>query len=63
MDQRYVDTVRACKVILHNVDHLDESTTFGQRSELERLFLKVMEQLSGFLDADTHDEGLWVGEE
>ena len=63
MDQRYVDTVRACKVILHNLDHLDESTTFGQRSELERLFRKVMEDLNQFLDADAIDEGLWVGEE
>jgi len=63
MDQRYVDTIRACKVILHNIDHLDESTTFGQRSELERLFRKVMEHLNQFLDADAIDEGLWVGEE
>ena len=63
MDQRYVDTVRACKVILHNLDHLDDSTTFGQRSELERLFLRVMEQINQFLDADTQDDGLWVGEE
>ncbi len=63
MDQRYVDTIRACKVILHNIDHLDESTTFGQRSELERLFRRVMEDLNQFLDADAIDEGLWVGEE
>lgn len=63
MDQRYVDTVRACKVILHNLDHLDDSTTFRQRSELERLLLKVTEHISSFLDADAHDEGLWVGEE
>lgn len=63
MDQRYVDTIRACKVILHNLDHLDDSTTLGQRSELERLFLRLMEQMSGFLEADAHDEGLWVGEE
>lgn len=63
MDQRYVDTIRACKVILHNIDHLDDSTTFGQRSELERLFRKVMEDLNQFLDADAIDEGLWVGEE
>jgi hypothetical protein len=63
MDQRYVDTIRACKVILHNIDHLDDSTTFGQRSELERLFRKVLEDLNEFLDADAIDEGLWVGEE
>lgn len=63
MDQKYVDTVRACKVILHNLDHLDDSTTLGQRSELERLFLRVMEHMSHFLNADAHDEGLWVGEE
>ena len=63
MDQRYVDTIRACKVILHNLEHLDDSTTLGQRSELERLFLRLMEQMGGFLEADAHDEGLWVGEE
>lgn len=63
MDQRYVDTIRACKVILHNLDHLDDSTTFAQRSELERMFLRVTEQMSSFLEADAHDEGLWIGEE
>ena len=63
MDQRYVDTIRACKVILHNLDHLDDNTTLGQRSELERLFSRLMEQMSGFIEADAHDEGLWVGEE
>jgi hypothetical protein len=25
--------------------------------------LKVTEHISSFLDADAHDEGLWVGEE
>lgn len=63
MDQKYVDTVRACKVILHNLDHLDDSTTFGQRAELERLFFRVMEQMNCFLEAEEADGGLWVGEE
>ncbi len=63
MDQRYVDTIRACKVILHNLDHLDDSASFGQRSELERLFIRVMEQMNHFLDADSQDDGLWIGEE
>jgi hypothetical protein len=63
MDQRYIDTVRACKMILRNVDHLDETATYGQRAELTRLFLKVREQLDHFLVADEQDEGLWVGEE
>jgi hypothetical protein len=63
MDQKYVDTVRACKVILSNLDHLDESSTFGQRAELERLLVKVMDQVHRFLDADEQDLGLWVGEE
>ena len=63
MDQRYIDTVRACKVILHNLDHLDESATFAQRTELERLLLRVIEHMSSFLEAGAHDEGLWIGEE
>ncbi|MCZ6471890.1 MAG: hypothetical protein O6934_00480 [SAR324 cluster bacterium] len=63
MDQRYVNTIRACKVILHNIDHLDDSTTFGQRSELGRQFIKVMKQMNQFLEADAQDGGLWVGEE
>ena len=63
MDQKYVDTVRACKVILHNLDHLDDSTTFGQRAELKRLFFRLLDQMTRFLDADSDDGGLWVGEE
>ena len=63
MDQRYVDTVRACKVLLNNLDHLDASITAGQRSELERLMVKVIDGLHRFLEADAFDEGLWVGEE
>lgn len=63
MDQKYVDTVRACKVLLSNLDHLEECATSGQRSELERLLSRVMEQVNQFLDADTQDPGLWVGEE
>jgi hypothetical protein len=62
MDQRYIDTVRAMKTILHNLDHLDEDITYGQRRELERLVFKVRECLDVFLDAG-EDEGAWVGEE
>ena len=63
MDQKYVDTVRACKTLLSNLDHLDDSATSGQRSELERLLVKVMERAHRFLDSDAEDLGLWVGEE
>lgn len=63
MDQKYVDTVRACKVILSNLDHLDAATTFGQRHELERLFMRVIDHVHRFLEADQQDPGLWVGEE
>ncbi len=63
MDQRYVDTVRACKVILNNLDHLEDSTTFGQRAELERLFFRVMDHMHRFVEADGQDLGLLVGEE
>jgi hypothetical protein len=62
MDQRYIDTVRAMKVIIHNLDHLDTEVTYGQRRELERLVHRVREVLDGFLNAG-EDEGLWVGEE
>ena len=62
MDQRYIDTVRAMKVILHNLDHLDMEITYGQRRELERLVQRVREVLDGFLNAG-EDEGLSVGEE
>ena len=63
MDQRYIDTVRACKVILHNMDYLDDSVSFGQRAELERLVMKVRDRLNDFLEADEADLGLWIGEE
>jgi hypothetical protein len=63
LDQRYVDTVRALKVILRNLDHLEETITAGQWAELERLILKVQERLDLFLEADEHDEGTQVGEE
>ncbi len=63
MDQKYVETVRACKVLLSNLDHLEGNTTSGQRSELERLLWRVVEQVHQFLDADAQDPGLWVGEE
>lgn len=62
MDQRYVDTVRAMKTILHNLDHLDDDVTYGQRRELERLILRLRDSLDHFLVAG-EDEGLWVGEE
>lgn len=63
MDQKYIETVRACKIILRNLDHLDDTATLGQRAELERLMLKVADRLNLFLDAEENDEGLWVGEE
>ena len=62
MDQRYVDTVRACKAILRNMDHLDDTITDGQRAELNRLLHKVRDCLDQFLEAEEADEGLWVGE-
>lgn len=63
MDQKYVDTVRACKLLMNNLDHLDESSTSGQRSELGRLLVKMVERVERFLDAEGQDAGLWVGEE
>lgn len=63
MDQRYVDTVRACKVILHNMDYLNDTMTSGQRAEFTRVALRVREGLDDFLEAEDADEGLWVGEE
>lgn len=62
MDQRYIDTVRACKVILRNLDHLDETATSGQRAELGRLLEKLRLRIHGFIEADLTDEGLRVGE-
>jgi hypothetical protein len=62
MDQRYVDTVRACKILLRNLDQLDETITLGQRTELTRLIDKLRLKLDEFLDEDT-DEGEWIGEE
>lgn len=61
MDQRYVDTVRACKAILRNMDHLDDTITDGQRTELNRLLQRVRDCVEQFLEADP-DEGLWIGE-
>lgn len=63
MDQRYIDTVRACKTILRNMDYLDETITEGQRQELGRLFFKVHETVASFLVAEEEDLGRWVGEE
>lgn len=62
MDQRYVDTIRACKVLLRNLDLLDETITLGQRTELHRLIEKLRIKLDVFLDED-EDEGRWIGEE
>ena len=61
MDQRYVDTVRACKAILRNMEHLDDTITDGQRMELSRLLHKVRDRLEQFLEPEA-DEGLWIGE-
>ena len=63
MDQRYVDTIRACKVILRNLEYLDETITLGQRTELHRLIEKLQAKLDEFLDEDEADERGWVGEE
>jgi len=62
MDQRYVDTVRACKILLRNMDRLDDTITAGQRAELNRLLNKVRERLDQFITAEETDLGLWVGE-
>lgn len=62
MDQRYVDTIRACKAILRNMDHLEENITQGQRAELNRVLFKLRNRVENFLNADDADEGLWVGE-
>jgi hypothetical protein len=62
MDQRYIDTVRALKTILHNLDKLEMEVSDGQRRELERLILKVRDSLDAYINAE-EDEGLWVGEE
>ena len=61
MDQRYVDTVRACQAILRNMEHLDDTITDGQRVELNRLLQKVRNCVQQFLEAES-DEGLWIGE-
>ena len=63
MDQRYVDTMRACKVILHNLEHLNENISMAQRMELERVLGKMMAHVQVFLEAEDQDEGLWIGEE
>ena len=62
MDQRYVDTVRACKAILRNLDHLDDTVTSGQRAELNRMLYKVRDGVEQFLATEETDDGLWVGE-
>jgi hypothetical protein len=62
MDQRYVNTVRACKVLLRNLDLLEETITLGQRTELTRLIEKLRLKLDEFLD-EGPDEGKWIGEE
>jgi hypothetical protein len=61
MDQRYVDTVRACKILLRNLERLDD-ITLGQRTELHRLIEKLRLQMDEFLDEE-EDAGGWVGEE
>lgn len=63
MDMRYVETVRACKVILRNFQYLDEHISAGQRNEISRLFSLLRERLQRFLLQETTDLGLWVGEE
>lgn len=63
MDQRYVDTVRACKVLLRNLHHLNESMTSGQRVEFARVAARVRDGLDDVLEAEHADEGLWIGEE
>ena len=63
MNQRYVDTIRACKVIQRNLEHLDESITPAQREELDRVLTRTLERVYAFLEEDEQDEGLWVGEE
>ncbi len=62
MDQRYVDTVRACKVLLRNMDYLEEAITEGQRDEITRLLLKVYDRVVLFLDEEGED-GSDAGEE
>src|SRR5262249_53393712 len=56
MDQRYVDTVRACKVILRNMDHLDDSITDGQRVEIRRLLFKVYDRMTLFLEGEEPED-------
>jgi len=62
MNQQYINTVRAIKLILHNLDHLEEEITDGQRAELERLVIKLTQRLDVFLEGD-QDAGAWIGEE
>lgn len=62
MDQRYVDTIRACKVIIRNLEQLEETITLGQRTELHRLIERLQLKLEEFLDEDD-DKGEWIGEE
>jgi len=62
MDQRYVDTVRAVKLVMSNLDRLDQELSYGQREELERLLLKLQDRVDVFLEEgdDKMDD---VGEE
>lgn len=57
-----MDTVRACKVLIRNLEQLDETITLGQRTELHRLIGKLQLKLEEFLDEDD-DKGDWIGEE
>jgi hypothetical protein len=64
MDQRYVDTVRACKVILRNMHYLEESITDGQKEEISRLLWRIQHRLGEFLNGDgEEDDGAIAGEE
>ena len=63
MDQRYVDTVRACKTLLRNLERIEDTITAGQRAELMRLMRKLQDRLEWFLENEDSDPGLWIGEE
>lgn len=63
MDQKYVETVRACKVLLRNLDYLEENVTYHQRAEMSRLMQEVRDRMDVFLAAEEMDPGSWVGEE
>ena len=63
MDQRYVDTMRALKVVFRNLDYLDEAMSAGQRAEINRFLYRLRDELDHYLEAEDADEGLWIGEE